>query len=84
MLNCTIYIYIYMILYNAWYGKNNNKKKKTLKVVSKLCICIAFPAYYPGADPEVFQRGEGGGVEKEHFERKMIVDTRIIACTHKN
>ena len=26
----------------------------------------------------------GGGVEKENFERKMFVSTRIIACTHKN
>ena len=28
----------------------------------------------PGADPEIFQ---GGGVKKDHFERKMFVDTRI-------
>ena len=35
-----------------------------------------------GADPEIFQRG--GGVEEENFERKMFVDTRINACTHKN
>ena len=27
---------------------------------------------------------EGGGVEEENFERKMLVDTRINACTHKN
>ena len=33
-----------------------------------------------GADPEIFQRG----VEEENFERKMFVDTRINACTHKN
>ena len=25
-----------------------------------------------------------GGVEEENFERKMFVDTRINACTHKN
>ena len=36
----------------------------------------------PGADPEIFQRG--GGVKKEKFERKMFVDTRINAGTHKN
>ena len=36
-----------------------------------------------GADPEIFQK-EGGGVEEENFERKMFVDTRINACTHKN
>ena len=35
-----------------------------------------------GADPEIFQRGGGG--EKENFERKVFVDTRINACTHKN
>ena len=34
----------------------------------------------PGAGPEIFQRG----VEGENFERKMFVDTRIKACTHKN
>ena len=38
---------------------------------------------YTGADPEVFQKG-GGGVEGENFERKMVVDTCINACTHKN
>ena len=27
---------------------------------------------------------KGGGVEDEKFERKMFVDTRINACTHKN
>ena len=32
-----------------------------------------------GADPEFFQ---GGGVEEENFERKMIVDTYINMCTH--
>ena len=36
---------------------------------------------YSGGDPEIFQRG---GVEEENFERKMFVDTRINACTHKN
>ena len=36
-----------------------------------------------GADPEIFQRG-GGEVEEENFERKMFVDKRINACTHKN
>ena len=35
-----------------------------------------------GADPEIFQKG--GVVEEENFERKMFVDTRINACTHKN
>ena len=35
-----------------------------------------------GADPEIFQGG--GGVEEENFERKMYVDTRSNACTHKN
>ena len=25
-----------------------------------------------------------GGIEEENFERKMFVDTRINACTHKN
>ena len=34
-----------------------------------------------GADPEIFQRGGG---DEENFERKMFVDTRINACTHKN
>ena len=34
----------------------------------------------PGADPEIFQRGVG----EENFERKIFVDTRINACTHKN
>ena len=33
-----------------------------------------------GADPEIFQKG----VEEENFERKMFVDKRINACTHKN
>ena len=33
-----------------------------------------------GADPEIFQRG----VEEKNIERKMFVDTRINACTHKN
>ena len=32
-----------------------------------------------GADPEICQ----SGVEEEKFERKMYVDTRINACTHK-
>ena len=27
---------------------------------------------------------KGGGVEKENFERKMFIDTRINTCTHKN
>ena len=34
-----------------------------------------------GADPEIFQRE---GVEEENFGRKLFVDTRINACTHKN
>ena len=38
-------------------------------------------AFISGADPEIFQRGE---VEEENFQRKMFVDTCIIACTHKN
>ena len=37
---------------------------------------------FPGADPEIFQRG--GGVEEENFERKMFVDAGISACTYKN
>ena len=37
---------------------------------------------YSGGDPEIFQRG--GGFEEENFERKMFVDTRMNACTHKN
>ena len=27
---------------------------------------------------------KGGWIEEENFERKMYVDTRINACTHKN
>ena len=27
---------------------------------------------------------KGGGIEEEIFERKMFVDTRINACTHKS
>ena len=27
---------------------------------------------------------KGGGIEEKNFERKIIVDTRINACTHKN
>ena len=34
-----------------------------------------------GADPDIFQKE---GVEEKNFERRMFVDTRINACTHKN
>ena len=37
--------------------------------------------YVTGADPEIVQRRGG---EEEKFERKMFVDIRINACTHKN
>ena len=45
-----------------------------------MCVCLQVT----GADPEIFKRGGGGGVEGHNFERKMFLDTRINACIHKN
>ena len=55
-------------------------KSFSMGTVSVQVGALSYLTLTAGTDPEIFQRG----IEEENFERKMSVDTRINACTHKN